>query len=182
MKITNESNVGWVILNGGGWNNHATAKALNEIAADAPDQLPAVPPGYAVLVAPISDKPMGLRCALVKALPRLTSPVVSFKNSDGQPISSRGIIDQSAYDDLASAEALLAAAGFVNHRRGDGVMAEVEMCDDGCDGDAYGWAAEVFGCEVEKIYSVYEEQQSEDSSSYFIREMAAQIEKIANAK
>jgi len=66
------TNIGWVVHNGSGWNHHITADILNEMLASSPDELPVVPPGYGVLVAPISDKPFGLRCALVKIIPRFT--------------------------------------------------------------------------------------------------------------
>lgn len=83
MKITNQSNVGWVVVNGSGWNHHKTADALNEILASEPDRLPVVPVGYAVIVAPISDKPFGLRCALVKAQDRNVEIIDGAEYDDG---------------------------------------------------------------------------------------------------
>lgn len=83
MKITNDSNVGWVVVNGSGWNHHKTADALNEILASEPDRLPVVPVGYAVIVAPISDKPFGLRCALVKAQARKVDIIEGQEYDDG---------------------------------------------------------------------------------------------------
>ena len=133
MKITNETNAGWIITNGSGWNHHKTANALDAILADAPETLPTVPVGYAVLVAPISDKPFGLRCALVKAQARKVE-----------------IIDGAEYDDGPADDA----------------------------GEQDQWAWNTFGCEVERIHSVKAEQQSDDDSQYFIREMAAQIAKL----
>jgi hypothetical protein len=84
MKETNQTVIGWVVQNGSGWNHHKTADVLNDILASEPDTLPTVPPGYGVLVAPISDKPFGLRCALVKVLPRLTEDGLD-DGPDGEP-------------------------------------------------------------------------------------------------
>ena len=54
---------GWRIQNGAGLNEHVTVKALRPYF----EELPAVPPGYAVLIAPVDRKrPLGLRCALVR--------------------------------------------------------------------------------------------------------------------
>ena len=72
-----------MITNGSGWNNHRTASALNNMLADSAEHLPTVPNGYAVLVAPISDKPFGLRCALVKVLPRFTEVIDGVEYDDG---------------------------------------------------------------------------------------------------
>lgn len=83
MKTSNQ-NIGWQISNGSGWNNHKTADALNELLATTPDELPAVPLGYGVLVAPISDNPFGLRCALVKLLPRITDEEGYDDGCDGE--------------------------------------------------------------------------------------------------
>jgi hypothetical protein len=83
MKITNKTNAGWIILNGSGWNHHKTAAALEAILADAPETLPVVPVGYAVIVAPISDKPFGLRCALVKAQARKVEIIDGAEYDDG---------------------------------------------------------------------------------------------------
>ena len=96
MKITNQSNVGWVVVNGSGWNHHKTADALNEILASEPDSLPTVPVGYAVIVAPISDKPFGLRCALVKAQSRKVGII------DGQEYDNGPADDAGDEDDWAS--------------------------------------------------------------------------------
>lgn len=123
MRLTNQSNIGWVVNNGSGWNHHKTADTLLGMTLD----LPTVPVGYGVLVAPISDKPFGLRCAFVKVLPRIT-------------------------DD--------------------------EGLDDGPDGEADQWAWNVFGMEVERIYSCKAEQQSDDDSAYFIRKMSEEIAKL----
>ena len=54
---------GWRIQNGAGLNEHVTVKALRPYF----EELPAVPPGYTVLIAPVDRKrPLGLRCALVR--------------------------------------------------------------------------------------------------------------------
>lgn len=133
MKITNETNAGWIITNGSGWNHHKTADALEAILADAPETLPTVPVGYAVLVAPVSDKPFGLRCALVKAQARKVE-----------------IIDGQEYDDGPADDA----------------------------GEQDQWAWNTFGCEVERIHSCKEEQQSSDSSAYFIRQITDALAKL----
>lgn len=73
MTATPQTLLGWIINNGSGWNHHKTADALLDLLASSPDELPAVPVGHAILVAPISgDKPFGLRLMLVKVLPRIT--------------------------------------------------------------------------------------------------------------
>jgi len=95
MKITNKSNVGWVVVNGSGWNHHKTADALNELVANEPDSLPVVPFGYAVFVAPISDKPFGLRCALVKAQARKVDVIDGAEYDDG-PAEDAGDEDEWA--------------------------------------------------------------------------------------
>ncbi|MDE2019386.1 MAG: hypothetical protein KGJ13_03495 [Patescibacteria group bacterium] len=134
MKITNQTNAGWIVINGSGWNHHKTADVLNGILADSADTLPIVPIGYAVLVAPISDKPFGLRCALVKAQARKVEVIDGVDYDDG-PAEGAGEMDQ--------------------------------------------WAFNVFGCEVERIHSVKEEQQSEDASQYFIKVISEQLLKLA---
>ena len=121
---------GWIIQNGSGWNHHRTVDTLNTILVDGPERLPAVPDGYGVLVAPISDKPLGLRCAFVKLLPRIT--------------------DEDGYDD-----------GYDENA-----------------GEADAWAADHFHLDVERLYSCLEDEQSEDSTAYFIRKMQEQIAKI----
>jgi hypothetical protein len=93
MKITPETNAGWIVQNGSGWNHHKTADALNNMLAEFPDDLPVVPLGYAVLVAPISDKPLGLRCALVKGLPRII-------DADGYDDGCEGDYDSWAYENF----------------------------------------------------------------------------------
>ena len=45
--------------------------------------LPTVPVGYAVIVAPISDRPFGLRCALVKAQDRKVVIIDGAEYDDG---------------------------------------------------------------------------------------------------
>jgi len=95
MKITNQTNAGWIILNGSGWNNHKTAEALKTMLAEAPDSLPQVPFGYAVIVAPISDKPFGLRCALVKAQARKVEIIDGAEYDDG-PADDAGDEDEWA--------------------------------------------------------------------------------------
>lgn len=61
-----KGNHGWIVVNGSGWNRHATADSLEQR-----EDLPEVPAGYAVIVAPVSrEKPFGIRCALVRVLPR----------------------------------------------------------------------------------------------------------------
>ena len=85
MRLT-EQNLGWQIRNGSGWNHHETAATLETMLHA--DKLPAVPIGYGVLVAPISDKPLGLRIALVKVLPRKTGEVdgeILDDGPDGEP-------------------------------------------------------------------------------------------------
>ena len=163
MKITNQTNIGWVIINGSGWNHHKTADALEAMLAEAPDSLPIVPTGYAILVAPISDKPFGLRCALVKALPRRIMPSINIYSAEGGhvqfPASKQYDHIRLAYiEDMASAESLLAANGYAKSGgkfiNADGTSADIEMIDDGCEGEADGWASDIFGCDVEKIYSV----------------------------
>ncbi len=94
-KVTADSKIGWVVLNGSGWNHHKTADALDEILASEPDSLPDVPCGYGVLVAPISDKPFGLRCALVKVLARKIEMI------DGRPYDD-GCEDEDAIDGWAA--------------------------------------------------------------------------------
>jgi hypothetical protein len=178
MNVTNDSQIGWVVKNDSGWNHHRTADALSKILATAPDSLPVVPLGYGVLVGPISDKPFGLRCALVKVLPRKTSPVIGLRGASGEMVSTRGFWEPGDYDTLADAEALLSKLGFVNHRRADGFVAEIEMFDDGCDGEHDGWAYDQFGIEVERIYACKEEQQSDDSSDYFIRKITNKLAEL----
>lgn len=97
MKLTNQSNIGWVVQNGGGWNHHTTADVLKTMLAENADALPALPLGYGVLVAPISDKPFGLRCALVKVLPRITE-IVDGEECDDGPDESAGDVDGWAKD------------------------------------------------------------------------------------
>ena len=93
--MKNTENLGWQIINGSGWNRHATASALETTLRESPDDLPTVPNGYAVLVAPISDKPFGLRCELVKVLPRLI-----VDGDDDGPDESEGEVDQWALDNF----------------------------------------------------------------------------------
>lgn len=133
MKLTNKSIIGWVVNNGSGWNHHKTADALNDMLAESPESLPPVPAGYGVLVAPISDKPFGLRCALVKVMPRKME-----------------LIDGVEYDDGPADDA----------------------------GEKYQWAWNTFGMEVVRLYSCKEEQQSSDSSAYFIRQITEAIAKL----
>jgi hypothetical protein len=83
MKITNQTKIGWVVRNGSGWNNHQTAKSLDAILDESPETLPDVPVGYAVLVAPISDRPFGLRCALVKIQARKIDIIDGAEYDDG---------------------------------------------------------------------------------------------------
>jgi hypothetical protein len=83
MKTTNQTKIGWVVRNGSGWNNHQTAKSLEGILAESPETLPDVPVGYAVLVAPISDRPFGLRCALVKVQSRKIDIIDGVEYDDG---------------------------------------------------------------------------------------------------
>ena len=97
MKLTNDSKIGWVVQNGSGWNRHKTADALETMLAENPDSLPALPFGYGALVAPISDKPFGLRCALVKVLPRITE-IVDGEECDDGPDESAGDVDGWAKD------------------------------------------------------------------------------------
>lgn len=99
MKITNQTNAGWLIMNGSGWNHHKTADALETMLAESPDTLPAVPLGYAVLVAPISDKPFGLRCALVKAQDRKVE-IIDGREYDDGPADDAGEQDQWAYNEF----------------------------------------------------------------------------------
>lgn len=47
-------------------------------------ELPAIPLTYRVLVAPISDKPFGLRCALVKFFSHATSTKICDDDFDGE--------------------------------------------------------------------------------------------------
>ena len=169
------SNLGWQIRNGSGWNHHKTADVLKQ------KELPEIPTGYGVLVAPISDKPYGLRCALVKVLLRKESPVISLRGADGQPFSSKGMLDLDRHMSLtthAEAVAYLTELGFTDMRGPDGVTAEIEMCDDGCDGEADSWAYDAFGLESERIYSCKVEQQNEDSSDFFISKMRDAIKQL----
>lgn len=99
MKITNQTNSGWIVINGSGWNHHKTADALNAILADSPETLPTVPLGYAVVIAPISDKPFGLRCALVKAQERKIDIIDGQEYDDG-PADGVGEEDSWAADVL----------------------------------------------------------------------------------
>lgn len=99
MKITNQTNAGWIVINGSGWNNHKTADALDAILADAPERLPTVPLGYAVVIAPISGKPFGLRCALVKAQERKIDIIDGQEYDDG-PADGVGQEDSWAADVL----------------------------------------------------------------------------------
>jgi hypothetical protein len=99
MKMTNQTNMGWVVINGSGWNHHKTADVLNEILAESPDTLPVVPVGYAVVVAPISDKPFGLRCALVKAQARKVDIIDGQEYDDG-PAEDAGDEDAWASEAL----------------------------------------------------------------------------------
>ena len=127
MKLTKDTNIGWQIHNGSGWNNHETARKLSSMNDGS---LPTVPLGYGVLVAPLSDKPFGLRCALVK---------VQARKID--------IINGVEYDDGPANDA----------------------------GETYDWAYNRFGYEVERLYSVFCEQQEHDDSQYFIAVMKKQI-------
>jgi hypothetical protein len=97
MNMMNQSNIGWVVENGSGWNHHKTADVLKEILISDPDALPAVPLGYGVLVAPISDKPFGLRCMLVKVQPRKTEIIDDAEYDDG-PDDAAGEEDGWALD------------------------------------------------------------------------------------
>jgi len=97
MKLTNKSNIGWVVNNGSGWNHHQTADTLNNLLAESPETLPAVPVGYGVLVAPISDKPFGLRCALVKVMSRKMELIDGVEYDDG-PADDAGEQDQWSYN------------------------------------------------------------------------------------
>ena len=81
---TSNKNIGWRISNGSGWNHHKTADVLNNILATTSNELPDVPSGYCVLVAQISDKPLGLRCALVKLLPRIIDEEGLDDGCDGE--------------------------------------------------------------------------------------------------
>lgn len=72
---------GWQIRNGSGWNRHETARSLQTNSAI---HAMVIPSGYAVLVAPISDKPLGLRCALVRELPRKTDEDGLDDGPDGE--------------------------------------------------------------------------------------------------
>ena len=99
MKITNQTNAGWIVINGSGWNHHKTADALEAILAEAPETLPPVPVGYAVIVAPISDKPFGLRCALVKSQSRKVEIIDGVEYDDG-PANGAGEQDGWAYNTL----------------------------------------------------------------------------------
>jgi hypothetical protein len=189
-------NIGWQVSNGSGWNHHKTADALNSILAAAPDTLPALPLGYGVLVAPISDKPFGLRCALVRELPRKLSPIISIHHAGGNYVQHPEVVK---YDALRMADvegdgvkSLLAEHGYQPtsdrpagwpardewYRHADGTWASVEMCDDGPDGDADGWARDRFDLDVEIIKSVKADQQSDDDSTYFINAMAEAIAAI----
>ena len=193
MYITNQTNAGWIIYNGSGWNHHKTADALNAILADSLESLPVVPVGYAVLVAPISDKPLGLRCALVKVLARKMEPFINFHNPAGDyDFATKKSLPEIEDETVDGCSRWLAAAGYLPtharpegwpvgdlwYRHQDGRWASVQMLDDGPDGDADDWARDCFDFDVEKIYSVKCEQQSEDDSQYLIRVMAEQIAKL----
>ena len=78
----NEAVHGWLVNNGSGWNNHSTARVLQDMVVTQ-EELPQPPPGYAVLVAPVSDKPLGLRCALVRVLPQNEEVVGGSWCNDG---------------------------------------------------------------------------------------------------
>ena len=194
METLTNQNIGWQITNGSGWNHHKTADALKEI-----ENLPEVPLGYGVLVAPISDKPFGLRCALVRALPRRFSPFISIHTPGGNFVSHP---DSVKYDhirlaeitDVQSARDLLSANGYVPtaerpsgwgvgagrewFRAQDGTWASIELLDDGCEGDPNGWVRDVFDIDAEIVKSVKCEQQSDDDSGYFMRTMAEAIKAL----
>ncbi len=113
MKTNPYDMLGWIVHNGSGWNHHRTADTLEQLLAADPEALPAVPVGHAVLVAPLSDKPLGLRCALVKILPRIT--------------------DDAGYDDGCDGEA---DAWAVENFRIDGVRLASCRCDQQSDDDS----------------------------------------------
>ena len=193
-QLIDETRIGWLVHNGSGWNHHKTADILNEILASAPDELPAVPNGYAVLVAPVSDKPFGLRCALVEVLSRRTVPLIGLHEAGGNYLSGERVravhnCEPEEMETVAQATAYLTTKGytatsdrppgwpegfnFLQHT--DGTWASIEMCDDGCDGDADGWARDRFSMDVEIIKSVKAEQQTDDDSDFFIRTMTEAI-------
>lgn len=191
MKLTQQSNIGWMILNGSGWNHHRTADAL--LDAKTPD----VPRGYAVCVAPISDKPFGLRCALVRLLPRKMEPSINIHFAAGNYDFAGGKAILATLADDAGVEACRAHLisngyhpsplrpdgwpdGLEWFRAQNGAWASIEMLDDGCDAEESGWVYERFGCDGEIVKSVKAEQQSDDDSAFFAKSMAEAIAQIHN--
>lgn len=181
----------WNIRNGSGWNHHKTVDALR--ALDKAER-PSVPKGYAVLVAPISDKPLGLRCALVKECGRKFAAFINIHVATGNYTECPAAVRAAVYSTADEASAVLSnngylptdgrppgwpAVGLAWYRHADGTWASVEMLDDGPDSDnADGWVRDRFNMDGEIVYSVKCTQQSDDDSQYFIKSIASKLAAI----
>jgi hypothetical protein len=183
------SNHGWIIRNGSGWNHHRTIDTLQKRRT-----WPRVPKGYAVVCGPISDKPLGIRCALVRELPRKMEPGIDYHQPAGNYLNSGPeltALNAAEPDDLtpASAKAHLESAGFAPcaerpagwpegrdwYRHADGTWASVEMLDDGPDGEPDYWVRERADIDGEIVASVREDQQTHDASDFFLNTMRTEI-------
>lgn len=181
----------WNIQNGSGWNHHKTVDSLRSLGAEA---LPEAPEGYAVLVAPISDKPFGLRCALVKICGRKLEPSISIHSPGGNYAPTPAYIIDAEYHTADEAGVILAANGYQPtndrplgwpsgeawYRHADGTWASVEMLDDGPDSEEDGWARDRFDLSVQVIYSCKCDQQSDDDSQFFIKQMTEKIDDLTD--
>lgn len=198
MKLRNAS---WIVKNGSGWNKHKTADTLTALLADEDaETLPQVPAGYAVIVAPISDKPLGLRCALVRELERKMEPFLSFHEAGGDYLSREeenkiiaGLggreLDNSTMEAMEADLTALAytptpvrPSGWPDGNKWffgqDGTWASIEMLDDGPEGEADGWVRDVAGVDAEVVKACRCDQQDDDASGFFIRVMSEAIAKI----
>lgn len=183
------ANHGWKVSNGSGWNNHRTAAVLSDRRT-----FPRVPHGYAVVCGPISDKPLGLRCALVRELPRCEMPSINYHTLGGSYLNAGAELSAligGEPDDMTPDDArdYLAGVGFsaTSERPAGwpegrewftapgGGWASLGMLDDGPVGEADGWARDQFAIDCEIVKSVRECQQANDSSGFFLESMRAAI-------
>lgn len=195
--MTTTTKMQWTVNNGSGWNHHITADRLSEMLAQSPEDLTESPVGYEVCVAPVSDKPLGLRCALVRVLPRKMAATIDYHVAAGNYVDAPNYRALSAgesdgIESIESARADLIRRGYVPSderpagwptgrewfRAANGEWASIEMLDDGCDGEASDWVRDQFGFDGEIIKSVREDEQTSDASAYFIRKMTEAIDAL----
>jgi hypothetical protein len=187
-------NIGWIIKNGSGRNDHKTARVLIDMLASDPSKLPQVPDGYGVLVAPISDKPLGLRCALVRLCERKIEPFVDFYNASGShifPAARNWIMERIKRWPTGEEQLIcLVAMGYVKthlqrrnwcssarewYLHADGTWASVDMLDAGPVGEPSEWVKDRFGFDGEIIYICYCIHEYDNESKYFTCAMSAVI-------